>query len=88
MQRFVAKFTLISLCAFSLTACGFVTAPVTQGLGYAGKGTIIGVDTGMAYGKVAVKKSKDTAIYVRDEAIDGFKPVPVNSTNRGSLRPR
>ncbi len=82
------KFIIISLFAFSLNACGFVTAPVTQGAAYAGKGAVKGVDTGLVYGKVAVKKSKDAALYVREEAIEGFQPVRRDPAARGSLRQR
>ena len=88
MPRSLNKLVLIALVGLSLNACGFVTAPVTQTMAYAGKGTVKTVDTGIVYGKVAIKKSKDAAIYVREEAVEGFKPVQPGSATRGSIRRR
>ncbi|MGJ8690014.1 MAG: hypothetical protein ACSHXZ_10890 [Gammaproteobacteria bacterium] len=88
MRSVLSKLLIINVIALALSACGFVTGPVTQGVAYAGKGAVMGVDTGMVYGKVAVKKTKDTAIYVREEAKTGFKPIARESAPTGSLRPR
>ena len=88
MRSVLSKLLIINLLALALSACGFVTGPVTQGGAYAGKGAVMGVDTGMVYGKVAVKKTKDTVEYVREEAVTGFKPVSRDSASQGSLRPR
>ncbi len=88
MPRSVIKIIAISLFTLTLNACGFATAPVSQGIAYAGKGAVKGVDTGLVYGKVAAKKSKDAAMYVREEAVEGFKPAQRDPAARGSLRPR
>lgn len=81
MQNSFVKPIIISVLTLVLSACGFVTAPVTQGFAYAGKGTIKGIDTGMVYGKVAAKKTKDKTIEVREAAIEKFNPAPLLNQN-------
>jgi hypothetical protein len=81
MQRSLIQLIIISMVALVLSACGFVTAPITQGVAYAGKGTVKGIDTGMVYSKVAVKKAKDKAIEAREFTIEKFNPAPPQDQN-------
>ena len=87
MHSVLSKLLIISLLTLALSACGFVTGPVTQGAAYAGKGAVMGVDTGLVYGKVAVKKTKDTALYAHEEAIAGFNSVAQKYSAKDSEQP-
>lgn len=71
-----------------LCSCGFVTAPLSYGTAYAGKGTIKVADKGVEYGKKAATVVVNTTIHAGEAAVAGMQRDPDAPAPTGSLRPR